>query len=113
MTTYIRDFTTLGKNDTSIAGGKGANLGELTQAGLPVPPGFVVTAEAFLTSMSQVRDDLAAELVIALDRGTSPQRLEEAAERMRDLVRKAGVSDDVRHAVLEAYRARGGAIYNP
>ena len=107
MTTYIRDFTTLGKNDASIAGGKGANLGELTQAGLPVPPGFVVTAEAFLTSMSQVRDDLAAELVIALDRGTSPQRLEEAAERMRDLVRKAGVSDDVRHAVLEAYRGLG------
>ncbi|MET9633252.1 phosphoenolpyruvate synthase [Lentzea sp. NPDC006480] len=107
MTTYIRDFTTLGKNDTSIAGGKGANLGELAQAGLPVPPGFVVTAEAFLTSMSQVRDDLAAELVIALDRGTSPQRLEESAERMRDLVRKAGVSDDVRHAVLEACRGLG------
>ncbi|MGW6930801.1 PEP/pyruvate-binding domain-containing protein [Lentzea sp. NPDC054927] len=107
MTTYIRDFSTLGKNDTSVAGGKGANLGELTGAGLPVPPGFVVTAEAFLTSMSQVRDDLAAELVIALDRGTSPQRLEESAERMRELVRKAGVSDDVRHAVLQAYRGLG------
>ncbi|MEU3645252.1 phosphoenolpyruvate synthase [Lentzea sp. NPDC034063] len=107
MTTYIRDFATLGKNDTAIAGGKGANLGELTRAGLPVPPGFVITAEAFLTSMSQVRDDLAAELTIALDRGTSPQRLEECAERMRELVRKAGISDDVRHAVLEAYRDLG------
>jgi pyruvate,water dikinase len=107
VTTYIRDFTALGKNDTSLAGGKGANLGELTRAGLPVPPGFVVTAEAFLTSMSQVRDDLAAELTIALDRGTSPQRLEECAERMRELVRKAGISDDVRHAVLEAYRGLG------
>ncbi|MFJ5993248.1 phosphoenolpyruvate synthase [Lentzea sp. NPDC092896] len=107
MTTYIRDFATLGKNDTAIAGGKGANLGELTRAGLPVPPGFVVTAEAFLTSMSQVRDDLAAELTIALDRGTSPQRLEECAERMRELVRKAGISDDVRHDVLEAYRGLG------
>ncbi|HEX7307668.1 phosphoenolpyruvate synthase [Lentzea sp.] len=107
MTTYIRDFTTLGKDDTGTAGGKGANLGELTRAGLPVPPGFVVTAQAFLTSMSQVRDDLAAELVIALDRGTTPQRLEECAERMRELVRKAGVSDDVRHAVLEAYRGLG------
>ena len=31
----------------AIAGGKGANLGELTQAGIPVPPGFVVTAETY------------------------------------------------------------------
>ncbi|GLY49869.1 phosphoenolpyruvate synthase [Lentzea sp. NBRC 102530] len=107
MTTYIRDFTTLRKDDTGIAGGKGANLGELTSAGLPVPPGFVVTAQAFLASMGQVRDDLAAELAVALDRDTSPQRLEESAERMRELVRKAGVADDVRHAVLEAYRGLG------
>ncbi|WP_086664505.1 phosphoenolpyruvate synthase [Lentzea kentuckyensis] len=107
MTAYIRDFASLSKNDTDVAGGKGANLGELTRAGLAVPPGYVVTAEAFRTSMSQVRDDLAAELQIALDRGTSPQRLEECADRMRELVRKAGVSDDVRHAVLEAYRELG------
>jgi len=48
------------RNDTALAGGKGANLGELAGAGLPVPPGFVVTAEAFLTSMEQggVRSEL-------------------------------------------------------
>ncbi|NUT49096.1 MAG: phosphoenolpyruvate synthase, partial [Saccharothrix sp.] len=107
MSSYIRDFSTLGKDDTAIAGGKGANLGECTRAGLPVPPGFVVTAEAFLRSMSQVRDDLAAELAIALDRSTSPDRLAESAERMRELVRKAGVSDEVRHEVLRAYRDLG------
>ena len=33
--------------ENGIAGGKGANLGELTQAGIPVPPGFVVTAETY------------------------------------------------------------------
>ncbi|RDI34300.1 phosphoenolpyruvate synthase [Lentzea flaviverrucosa] len=107
MSTYIRDFTTLGKDDTAIAGGKGANLGECTRAGLPVPPGFVVTADAFLKSMSQVRDDLATELAIALDRSTTPDRLAESAERMRELARKAGVSDEVRHAVLQAYRDLG------
>jgi pyruvate,water dikinase len=36
-----------------VAGGKGANLGELTGAGLPVPPGFVVTAQAYLETMDQ------------------------------------------------------------
>ncbi len=33
--------------DTALAGGKGANLGELVSAGVPVPPGFVVTSEAY------------------------------------------------------------------
>jgi len=41
---WFRDVT---KDDTAIVGGKGANLGELTRAGLPVPPGFIVTAKAY------------------------------------------------------------------
>jgi pyruvate,water dikinase len=48
------------KDDVEIAGGKGANLGELIHAGLPVPPGFVVTAPAYLDAMERggVRDTL-------------------------------------------------------
>ena len=37
----------LDRNDLSVAGGKGANLGELIRAGLRVPRGFVVTTEAY------------------------------------------------------------------
>ena len=44
----VKWFKDLGKADVSKAGGKGANLGELVKAGLPVPPGFVVTAQAYL-----------------------------------------------------------------
>lgn len=44
---WIKPFSEIGKDDASIAGGKGASLGEMTQAGIPVPPGFVVTAGAF------------------------------------------------------------------
>ena len=44
---YVVKFEDLNKSDIGIAGGKGANLGELTQAGIPVPPGFVVTAETY------------------------------------------------------------------
>lgn len=43
----IRNFSKLGKSDAGIAGGKGASLGEMTGAGIPVPPGFVVLAESF------------------------------------------------------------------
>ena len=44
---YIRWFYETGKAETGLVGGKGANLGELTQAGLPVPPGFCVTSAAY------------------------------------------------------------------
>ena len=43
----IADFTQIHKDDVLIAGGKGANLGEMTAAGIPVPKGFVITADAY------------------------------------------------------------------
>ncbi len=44
----VKWFEDLGKADVNKAGGKGANLGELVKAGLPVPPGFVITGQAYL-----------------------------------------------------------------
>ena len=43
----IVSISDLGKNDIDIAGGKGANLGELVAAGFNVPPGFVLTTAAY------------------------------------------------------------------
>ena len=43
----IKHFRDISRKDVSIAGGKGASLGEMTKAGLAVPPGFVVVARAF------------------------------------------------------------------
>jgi pyruvate,water dikinase len=40
-------FNEVTKNDITKVGGKGANLGEMTNAGIPVPPGFIVTAQAY------------------------------------------------------------------
>ena len=44
---YLRQFSEVGRDDVDLAGGKGANLGELTRAGLPVPNGFVLTTDAY------------------------------------------------------------------
>ena len=44
---YIRRFKEIRKEDVPIVGGKGANLGEMFNAGLPVPDGFCVTGDAF------------------------------------------------------------------
>ena len=56
-------FNEITKQDVAVAGGKGANLGELTRAGLPVPQGFVVTAPAYLDHVRTMgAEDLDATL---------------------------------------------------
>jgi pyruvate, water dikinase len=108
MSHYVVGFDALGREDTVVAGGKGANLGELTRAGLLVPPGFVVTAEAYLVSMEQggVREDLHAALGAALAVADCPE-FTGACDRLRDLVRKAGIPEEIRDAVLDAYHSLG------
>jgi len=44
---FIKEFSQIGKEDATSAGGKGASLGEMTRAEIPVPPGFVVTKHAW------------------------------------------------------------------
>ena len=109
---YVRDFANITIADAEQAGGKGANLGELVSAGLPVPPGFVVLREGYLESMERagVRAELAAAHAEAMSFVDDQDRLAEASERMRDLVRKAGMSNEARDEVLAAYSALGGDL---
>lgn len=101
---YVRWFDEIGKNDVSTVGGKGANLGELTRAGLPVPPGFVVTADGYLDSMSAagVRRLLAPAPTIGSGGDATMVAAAEASKR-RSIVEGTTLSDDVRAAVVEAY----------
>jgi len=110
MSRYVKNFGELGKNDTDVAGGKGANLGELTRAGLPVPSGFVVTAQAYLDSLdrSGLREEIAEAFRAALAVSQSPE-LPAACERIQALVRKAGVADDIRAEIEAAYHQLGDA----
>ncbi|MGE5762379.1 MAG: phosphoenolpyruvate synthase, partial [Mycobacterium leprae] len=103
----VRRFEELGLGDVGVAGGKGANLGELTRAGLPVPPGFVVTADVFQAALSEagVREDV-ARIAAGAD-ADNPGELADAAERLRLLVTKAAVPEQTRAGVLAAYADLG------
>jgi pyruvate,water dikinase len=100
----VRWFEELSARDTEIAGGKGANLGELTSAGLPVPPGFVVTAEAFLQFLraanlaGPVRERLAQ---LDVD---DTEALRQTAEELQRLVETAPIPEELQQAVSAAYR---------
>lgn len=70
----------------AIAGGKGANLARMVQAGLPVPDGFIITTAAYRSFVEE--NELEMQILGALpDNGNNPDRLEQAAERIRGLFR--------------------------
>jgi pyruvate,water dikinase len=100
---FIRWFRELTKKDVPIAGGKGANLGEMTRAGLPVPPGYVITVDAFrrFYEANKLGDEVNARLAhLNVD---DPAQLRDVSEALQGLIRRAHVPDDVRKAVVEAY----------
>ncbi len=101
-------FDELTKSDVEVAGGKGANLGELVGAGLPVPEGFVVTAHAYLEAvdLARVRAELQERATTA--DAADQASLASAASELQDLVHKAGIPDELRREVLDAYRRLGG-----
>jgi pyruvate,water dikinase len=101
-------FDSLGKDDVAVAGGKGANLGELLRAGIPVPPGFVVTAGCYRRFLETpgLRDGIAAALQGLDHRDHAALQL--AARDAKARIEAAPLPDDVVAAVREAY-ARLGA----
>jgi pyruvate,water dikinase len=100
-------FDTLSRADVSRVGGKGANLGELTAAGLPVPPGFVVTAQAYLDAMET--GGVRAALLRSVEGADvdSPDGLTRAVRELQALVHTAGMPPVLRRAVLDAYARMG------
>lgn len=100
-------FDELSREDVPIAGGKGANLGDMIQASLPIPFGFVVSAQAY-------RDMIAASgmgieistMLNNLDR-SNINALKQGESDIRTLFDEFPIPDDLRHAILEAYRALG------
>ncbi len=103
-------FEEIGLKDTDSVGGKGANLGELTAGGLPVPPGFVITGEAYLDAAGRagVRDRLVSILREARD--ASQEDLDRLAGEARQLVHSVPVPEELASEIAAAYRRLGDDI---
>lgn len=109
---YVKDIAELTIADAEDAGGKGANMGELVAAGLPVPHGYVLLREAYRQSMraAGVDAELRALHDEALHAVGDSGRLAELCSRMQELVSKAGLADTVVAAALAGYRRLGNRV---
>lgn len=96
----------IGADDLEKVGGKGASLGELTGAGLPVPPGFVVTAGTYRSFIEEAEID--EELFAAVDVDVDDSAaLADAADRAQELILETPFPDELREEIVESYREVG------
>src|SRR5665811_1431244 len=105
-------FERLDRSDVLRVGGKGANLGELTAAGMPVPPGFVVSASAYAAFCdgSGLRSRVAERLAGVDVEDTD--RLDRAAAEIRSTIETEPMPGWLEDAICEAYADLGGADPN-
>ena len=101
--TYTAWFDEIRKDDIALAGGKGANLGELSHAGLHVPPGFVLTTRAYGAFVES--NDIGEEIVgrASAARAEDPAAFEEVAEGIRALFSSGKVPEEMAHEIRAAY----------
>ncbi len=98
-------FEDLTKNDIPLVGGKNANLGEMLYAGIPVPPGFAVTAQAYKkfiteTGISEKMYRIIEETVTDVN---DPKQYEEASKKVRQLIETTPMPREIRSAIKESY----------
>src|SRR5215204_1074562 len=105
--TYTAWFDEIGKEDIALAGGKGANLGELSRAGLPVPPGFVVTTTAYdaFVEANGIGDAIVGRALAT--RADDPASFEEVAEGIRALFSGGKVPEEMGDEIRAAYQQLG------
>ncbi len=99
-------FETLRNTDVPIVGGKNASLGEMINAGLPVPPGFAVTAYSYEKFIEETR---IAEKIYQVIKETvtdpnDPKQYDNASKKIRELINRTSMPKDVENAIRSAYK---------
>jgi len=100
---FIKDFKEIDKKDIQIAGGKGANLGELIKIGIPVPDGFIILAGAFEGFLEE--NDINVEIKKSWNRINIKdiESVEENSEILRDLISKAKMPKKIEEEILKEF----------
>ena len=100
-------FNEVTKDDVALVGGKGANLGEMTRAQMPVPPGFIVTANAYFDFLQESKlTDKIHSLLKPLDPNHSRQ-LHQVADQIKRLILDATMPPELASKIKEAYIKMG------
>lgn len=101
-------FKEIDKDSIPQVGGKGANLGEMTQAGFPVPNGFAVTVASYNRFLDEnnLRDQINA--AIKVTDVNNPDELEKTAKKLQKLITESKIPDSVGYETIKSYKKLSG-----
>jgi pyruvate,water dikinase len=97
-------FEHIGAADLARVGGKGANLGELVRAGIPVPRGFCVSAGAYRRFLELTGVDGQIEAELRKHAGNEAGTVDDLSHRIRALFGKHELAEELSRPLLDAYR---------
>jgi pyruvate,water dikinase len=103
-------FKEIGRDDAAIAGGKGASLGEMTQAKLPVPPGFVILAESFDYFVEKAGLEKKIEAELKKVRPTKQTTVDKASETIRQLILEAKMPEEIKKEAEAQFNKLGATL---
>jgi pyruvate,water dikinase len=103
MFIHLLPFTKLDKKSVALAGGKGASLGEMTQAKIPVPVGFVVLASAFDRFLAETDLNVEVESLLKKVNKKDVNSVDRASNEIRDLILKAKFPKDLAKEILKDF----------
>ena len=95
------------RNDIALAGGKGANLGELSRAGFDVPPGFVITTSAYDLLLQQAGLQSQIQDILSTLHIEDADSLADVSQHIRAAIHKTSIPAQVTEAILKAYGQLG------
>lgn len=105
---YIKWLSDLTKDSGSVAGGKGANLAEMYNSKLPVPPAFIVTAQAFGAFIEKAGLKKIIQEIIDKTNVDDTSELDKNARKIRNHIVAAEMPEDMKEEIIEAYEILGG-----
>ena len=95
LSALVLPFNQISKEDTALVGGKGANLGEMSQAGLPIPQGFCLTSNSYRLLLSENHlDQFIKDTLKDLD-VKDTNALDQASKKIRDKFLKSDIPTGV------------------
>ena len=106
----VKNLSELRKGDTGLAGGKGASLGELINAGISVPPGFVVVSSAFDEFLSLAGLDVEIEAVLNTVDHREMHTVENASEKIHALILRTAMPAGLKKEILDAFKKLGATF---
>jgi len=108
MKKYVVDFSEVSKEDIPLVGGKGANLGEMVQAKISVPEGFIVTAKGYFHFLKENKLTSKIESQLSgLDVSDSNQ-LSQKAKQIQDEILRSPIPKDIEDEIVKAYQDLAG-----